>query len=26
VKITGSDILLGEPFTFDESNIDAFDF
>jgi rhamnose transport system substrate-binding protein len=26
VKIAGSDILLGEPFTFDKSNIDSFDF
>lgn len=26
LKIQGSDILLGEPFTFDKSNIDQFDF
>lgn len=26
LKIAGSDILLGEPFTFDKSNIDSFDF
>jgi ABC-type sugar transport system substrate-binding protein len=26
MKILGSDILLGEPFTFDKSNIDSFDF
>ncbi|HEX7898500.1 MAG TPA: substrate-binding domain-containing protein [Planctomycetota bacterium] len=26
VRILGSDILLGEPFTFDKANIDSFDF
>jgi rhamnose transport system substrate-binding protein len=26
LKIAGSDLLLGEPFTFDAGNIDSFDF
>ena len=26
LKLQGSDLLLGEPFTFDASNIDQFDF
>jgi len=26
LKLLGSDLLLGEPFTFDKANIDQFDF
>jgi hypothetical protein len=26
LKIAGDNILLGEPFKFDKSNIDGFDF
>jgi rhamnose transport system permease protein len=26
IKIAGDQILLGEPFTFDKTNIDQFDF